>query len=170
MDIVKALAKEHSRKGVNKVVDYVGDNKSRFKVLIEAFFTGPYRITQRAAWPLGVIGEAHPVLFKPYLRRLLKLMKQEAIHDAVKRNGFRILLFVDIPSFIQGELIDLCFNVVQTKTEAIAVRVFAMMVLDKLIIDYPELQRELRILIEEELPYAKPAFRSRGIKILKGLK
>jgi hypothetical protein len=44
-----------------------------------------------------------------------------------------------------------------------------MTTLSRVIREYPELQNELKIIIEDELPYAKPAFRSRGLRTLKEL-
>jgi hypothetical protein len=169
MDIAKELAKGHSKKLTSKVVDYVGNNKGRFKVLIDLFFKGPYRVTQRASRPMGIVAADHPNLILPYLKRLIRFMETDGVHDAVKRNGFRILQFADIPKQSHAALIDLCFRVIQNSSEAVAIRVFAMSTLARVITQYPEIQNELRVIIEDELPFAKPAFRSRGLKILKQL-
>jgi hypothetical protein len=169
MDIAKELAKGHSKVITSKIVDYVGNNKTRFKVLVDLFFQGPYRTTQRAAWPLGITAVSHPVLIRPYLAKLLRFIQKEDAHDAVKRNGFRILQFADIPKRMYADVIDLCFRTLQNPAEAIAIRVFAMTTLSRVIREYPELQNELKIIIEDELPYAKPAFRSRGLRTLKEL-
>ena len=170
MDIAKELAKGHSRNITCKVVDYVGTNTTRFKILINLFFQGPYRTSQRASWPLGIAAANHPKLILPYLGKLLRFIQKDGVHDAVKRNGFRILQFADIPKAKHAELIDLCFRTVQNSEEAVAIRVFAMTTLSRLIRDYSEIQNELRIIIEDELPYAKPAFRSRGLRTLKEMK
>lgn len=169
MDIAKELAKGHFRTITSKVVEYVGNNNARFKVLVNLFFQGPYRITQRASWPLGIIASRHPALILPYLGRLVKFIEKEGVHDAVKRNSFRILQFTDIPKSKHASLIDLCFRTLENSDEAVAIRVFAMTTLSRIIRGYPELQNELRIIIEDELPYAKPAFRSRGLRTLKEL-
>ena len=52
MDLKKAILKEHSRAQAAKIADYVGNNEARFKELVHVYLAGPYRITQRAAWPL----------------------------------------------------------------------------------------------------------------------
>jgi hypothetical protein len=169
MDIEKELAKGHSRKITSEVVEYVGNNNARFKVLINLFFDGSFRTTQRASWPLGIAAAKHPKLIFPYLGKLLRFMQKDGVHDAVKRNGFRILQFADIPKTKHSHLIDLCFRTVQNSNEAVAIRVFAMTTLTRIIRGYPEIQNELRIIIEDELPYAKPAFRSRGMRTLKEL-
>jgi hypothetical protein len=49
MDLLKLLRAEHSKKQTDRIVAYVGDDKERFAAMINLFFKGEYRITQRAA-------------------------------------------------------------------------------------------------------------------------
>lgn len=51
LNIRQLLQEEHSKKQTSRIVRYIGADKTRFAVLIELFFKGEYRITQRAAWP-----------------------------------------------------------------------------------------------------------------------
>jgi len=53
MDLLKLLREEHSKKQTDRIVSYIGADKERFAILIQLFFKGEYRITQRAAWPLS---------------------------------------------------------------------------------------------------------------------
>jgi hypothetical protein len=167
MDLKRALEFEHSKKQCLKTVDYVGNNTSRFKVLVELFLAGPYRLTQRAAWPLSVCVERHPALILPYLNSILSFAAKPGSHDSVRRNTMRLLQFTQVPKRYQGKVLDLAFELFQNRKEAIAIRVFAMTVIEKLVQDKPELQRELVVLLEDEVPYASAAFRSRASKILK---
>lgn len=165
MDITREIEKENSRKQCLKIVDYVGASSDRFKSLVDIFFADPYRITQRAAWPLSLCVERHPHLIKPHLRKLIAFMKRPDVHDAVKRNGLRLFQFIQIPKSHHSALLDLCFGLLQNKKEAVAIKVFAMAILAEITVDYPELKRELHLIIEDQMPYASPAFRSRAIKI-----
>jgi hypothetical protein len=58
MDIKKVILKEHSKRQTAKVVSYIGKSPTRFKELVTLFLEGPYRLTQRAAWPLSYCVEA----------------------------------------------------------------------------------------------------------------
>lgn len=49
MDLLKLLREEHSKKQTDRIVNYIGDDKQRFAILMKLFFKGEYRITQRAA-------------------------------------------------------------------------------------------------------------------------
>ncbi|SHH80223.1 hypothetical protein SAMN04488109_5518 [Chryseolinea serpens] len=167
MDLTKALLKEHSKAQMTKIVDYVGQNQARFKVLVEVYLAGPYRVTQRAAWPLSYCVERHPDLVKPHLKRLLDFLNKPGIHHAVKRNTLRLLQYIELPKRLQGRVADLCFQYLQGKGEPIAVKAFSLTVLQRILEEQPELGSELKIIIEDQLAYASPAFRSRAMKVLK---
>ncbi len=81
-----------------------------------------------------------------------------------------MLQFIPIPKSSQGQVASLCFKFLNDPKQPIAVRVFSMTVLANLAREVPELQRELRILIEDQLPYGSAGFVSRGRSILKKLK
>jgi hypothetical protein len=170
MDLQKEILREHSKAQALKIVRYVGTNPSRFAILVAVFLEGPYRVTQRAAWPLTICAEEHPPLIAPHLKKILAFVGKPGVHDAVKRNTMRLLQFVDIPRALQGAVADLCFLYLQNKTEAVAVRVFAMTVLGKIAKTNPELKHELMLLIEDGLPYGTAAFHSRAKKVMKELK
>lgn len=161
------LEAEHSKAQCNRVVAYIGNDADRFAELIKEFLAGPHRITQLAAWPLSYAVVANPELVKPHLTNLIKVLGTSGIHDGVKRNILRLLPSVEIPKRRREKLIELCFGFLTNQNEPVAVQVFAMEVLGKLINPYPELRRELALIIEDQLPYASPGYRSRGLKILK---
>jgi hypothetical protein len=167
MDIRREMLKEHSRAQANKVVKYVANDPEKIKTLVSVFLEGPSKVTQRTAWPLSICAEQYPGLFIPHLKSIIGFLKKEDVHDAVKRNILRTLQFMDIPKRHHPILIDLCFQYLQNKKEAIAIRVFAMAVLSKITKDHPDLGNELKIIIEENLPYSSAAFISRAKKVLK---
>ncbi len=69
MNLVETIKKEHSSAQRDKIVNYVGSNPKRFAELVEVYLKGPYRITQRSAWPLSYCIHPHPELIKPHLKR-----------------------------------------------------------------------------------------------------
>ncbi len=164
------IKKEHSKAHCNKIVNFLGKDPKRFKNLIDAFLTGPYRITQRAAWPLSYCVELHPELIKPHLKRVLKYAKKPDVHDAVKRNIIRLLQFIEIPKSMQGVVVDVCFTFLKNPKESVAIRIFAITVLTNLSNILPELKNELIPIIEDQLPYGSAGFISRGRKALLELK
>lgn len=169
MDLKKEILKEHSKKQADKIVKYVGNDSSRFKALVDVFLAGPYRVTQRAGWPLSICVEMHPALASPHLTRLLNHLSKPGIHDSVKRNTLRILQFIEIPKRLHGKVADICFSFLTDKQEPIAVQVFSMSALECVAETNPELKRELKIIIEDHLPFASAGYLSRARKVLKNL-
>jgi len=86
----------------------------------------------------------------------------------MQRNILRFLQDIEIPKRFYGIVTDRCFALMDTK-EPIAVRVFSMTVLANIAKQEPDLKKELRIAIEDQLPYASAGFLSRARKVLKGL-
>jgi hypothetical protein len=166
MDIRQELHKNHSNAQARKITDFIGNNPNRFKHLIQVFLEGPYRITQRAAWPLSKCVEKNPYLINPYLNTVLNQLKKQDVHDAVKRNVLRLLQFIEIPKRHHGKVITICYAYLLNKKESIAIHVFAITVLSRLVQHSPPLKNELKVIIEDYLPYASPAFLSRAKKIL----
>lgn len=166
MNMMQTLLRDHSRAMRDKIVAYVGHDKTRFATLVHLFLGGPYRITQRAAWPLSHCVEKHPNLIKPHLKKIIRNLSRPGLHDAVNRNTMRLLQFIYIPVALQGEIAALAFDMLSNRKEPIAVRVFAMSTLAKIAKDHPGLRSELRIILEDQLPYASPGVSSRARKIL----
>jgi hypothetical protein len=169
MDLVKEILKEHSKTQAGKIVKYVGKDAARFKTLVNVFKAGPYRITQRAAWPLSICVEFYPDLVKPHVKELLVEISKPGAHNAVKRNIMRLLQYAELPRTFHGKIADLCFKYLTDNGEAIAVRVFAMTVLARIASHNPEISRELRMIIQDHLPFASPGYLSRAKKVLKTL-
>lgn len=170
MDLRKFLREEHSQQQYSRAADFVGNDPKRFAELVDIFLAGPYRITQRASWPISVCVEREPKLIKPHLTRIIKELERTNVHDAVRRNIVRLLQFVTIPKAAQGRTIDNCFALLKDHKQPIAVRVFSMTVLANLAREIPELKNELIPYIEDELPFGSAGFISRGKKILNALK
>jgi hypothetical protein len=169
MDLKKEILKGHNKVQTNKIVRYVGNDPEKFADLVNVFLAGPYRVTQRAAWPLSYCVENHPEIILPHIKKILDNLKKPEIHDAVKRNTVRLLQFIDIPKRFHGQITELCFHYLTNIKEPVAIRVFAMTVLAHICESHPELKSELRIVIEDNLAYASPAFTSRSRKVLKRL-
>jgi len=169
MNLKKEILAGHSRSQVNKIVRYVGNDPKRFKALMNLFVDGPYRITQRVSWPISYCIQHNPELVKPWLKVIIDTLKKDDIHPAVRRNTLRFLQFIDVPGKYWGSVSNLCLKYLTDRKEPVAIRVFSMTVLANLCDDIPEIRRELRMIIEDQLPFTSPAFTSRGRKVLKKL-
>ena len=166
MDLRSTILKEHSKRQTMKVVNYIGDNQHRFDELVKLFLGNEYRVTQGAAWPLSYCVQAHPALIKKHLRKIIQNMRKP-VHVAVKRNTVRFLQDIEIPKNLHGITTDICFRMLNSKDEPVAVKVFSMTVLANICKEHTELKKELKLSVEAQLPYGSAGFLNRAKKILK---
>ncbi len=167
-ELLLALAKEHSIKNTMAIVGLINVEQKKFDVLMAIFFHGEYRAVQLASWVVGHCGEMHPNLLKKWMKPMLENLSNE-VHDAVKRNTVRVLQDYKIPEELCGLAYDQCFILLQSTTEPIAVKVFAMQVLYNIVKDIPELKPELADAISIQMPDGSAGLKNRGAKILKKL-
>jgi hypothetical protein len=169
MDLKTEILREHSKRQVIKIASWIGPDKRRFRQLMDLFLKGEYRITQRSAWIISECAERHPFLTASWIAPMVKKMQEPGVHVAVKRNVLRLLSCTDIPPKLLGTVVSLCFDELESPDSAIAVRVHAMSIVLNVAQHEPDLRNELQTLIEQMLPHAGPAIRSRAGKVLKKL-
>lgn len=169
MDLRTAILKEHSKSQTLKIVDYIGESQELFDELITLFLADEYRVTQRAAWVLSHCAEARPQLMAPHLETLVMNLKKSNLHDAVVRNSVKILSELEIPETLQGHALDICFDYLLSQKLPVAIKVHAMQVVFNVSKNEPDLLQELKMVIEEQLPFGSAGFKSRGKRILQGI-
>lgn len=166
MNIRDALSAEHSIRQTNLIVEYIGTDPTRFRELMDIFLGAEYRLTQRAAWSLGICSQFHPELAAPHLSKLVDQLERDDVHDAVKRNVTRLLQYIEIPDELSGRILDICFELVDDVSEPVAVRVFAMTVAERIAHDSPDLLNELGLIVDRHLDSTTVAFKKRAEIVL----
>ena len=169
MNLKQELLKEHSKSQCDKIVAYIGSDKQRFAELMDLFFSGQYRLTQRAAWPFSYCLQHHPELISPYYNRLLDSLLDSGLHESVRRNILRVFQDIVIPTKYHGRLMSCCFEFIQSNVVSAAIKAFSLTVLYHLSEKYKEIRPELKLIIEERWNVEKPSFHARAKKILKSL-
>jgi len=170
MNLRDQILKEHSKANRVAIVKWVGASQERFDQLFDLFLNDEYRVVQRAAWPLSYIVIAQPHVIQKHFSRLLRNLKKNGIHDAVKRNTVRLLGRILIPKRLHGQVMNTCFNYIASPDEAVAIKAFSLTLLERLSDQYPEIKTELKTIIEDRWDSESAAFRSRAKKILNRLK
>ncbi len=169
MNLTEELLKEHSKANSMVIANYIDNDQDLFDELMVLFLGADYRISQRAAMVLGHCAEKYPGLIKKHLKSMVQNLRND-VNDAVKRNTVRVLQFIEIPDDLAGTTTDICFNILRSHKEPIAVKAFSMTVLFNLTKQYPELADELRMTIDDMLPYGSAGIVSRGNAVLKDLR
>lgn len=166
MKKLESLLKENSKANCDRVVAYVGNNKERFKELMQLMLEGDFRVSQLAAWPMSYVVEKYPAFINPYFKKLVPLLNDTSYHPAVMRSFIRALQYTVIPEAYQGVIMDRCFSFIADPQEKAAVKAFALTVLENLSADYPEIRQELILIIQQRWDTETPAFKARAKKIL----
>jgi hypothetical protein len=166
--IKELLEAEHSKTQTLQIVDYIDNDKERFEALMQLFFSDDWCLNQRAAWPMPMIVKKTSDLISPYLERLIDNLENPS-HNAVVRNTVRLLQDIPIPEQFQGKVVDRCLKLIADPKEPTANRAFSMTVVYNISKTWPDLQNELRLLIESQMETESPGFKSRGRKILKAM-
>ena len=168
MNIREELLKQqiHFKKHAVAITEYAVLTDENFKELIDCFLSDNVRVAQRAAWSVSWAAQKRPELVQSYAGVLISQLKRTDVHNAVIRNSLRILEDLDIPEEFHGEVMDACFQFLQKRDTAIAIKAFALTVLFNLSKIYPDIKNELRVIIEENMDYETAAYKSRGRKIL----
>lgn len=168
MDIRQEITSPAGQEQAQKIANFVDNDQEKFDGLMEIFYAGPYRLTQKAAWVMSHCVDQHPTLIVPHFKKMISVLKNSP-SDAVKRNIVRAWQFVSIPDAYLDDVVDLCFTFLSTQQEPVAIKVFSMTVLLNITHQIPELKKELQMVIEDQMPYGSAAFRSRGRKVLRAL-
>ncbi len=167
MNLEAEILKEHSKRQTAKIARWVGGDRKRFAKLVRLFLNGEHRITQRSAWIVSVCVEKHPEVIRPHLKSMITKMQEPGTHDAVRRNVLRILKFVEIPRDVMGTITTLCFHYLESPDQPVAAKAFSMVVLARIALAEPDLQKELRLVIEKQLPFGSPGIKSSARQALR---
>ncbi len=163
------LQQEHSKEQTMKIVRFIGTDQVRFNQLISFCLGSDIILTQRASWVFRFCVEKHPGLMRKQIRLMLKNI-QGSIHPAVRRNFIKSLEYISIPHSLEAKLISLCFDLINSKKEFVAIKVYALNYLTSCCVKYPDLIFELKSIIESQMEFKKPAFLSASRKFLKKFK
>jgi hypothetical protein len=169
LNLEEEILKEHSKRQTVRLAEWIGGDRGRFGQLMALFLRGEYRVTQRSAWIVSQCADAHPELITPWLGPMIRRMQEPGTHDAVRRNVIRIFQFTEIPRRLQGKTATVCFEYLGDPGQPVAVKCNSMTVLTNMALKEPHLAHELRIVVEQILPYSTAAFRARAKKTLKVL-
>ena len=171
MNIHEELLKEknHTKTQALKISECACSSSKRFAALMKCFLSNEYRVAQRAAWSVSWAAQKNPELIQPYIKDLIEQLSRKDVHDAVIRNSVRILQKIKIPGAFHADLMNSCFAFIESNTTPVAIKAFSLTALFNLSKIYPEINNELKLIIEERWNYETAAFKSRGKKILKKL-
>lgn len=166
MNFVEQLLKEHSRSNTEVIAKAIGNDPVKLKKIVDIIYDEKAPLPQRAAWLLVIVNEKYPELLNPYISRFINTVQDFRV-DGVKKNMMHVLASKNIPDKLQGKLINICFTMMLSPVETVAVKVHAMQAIANVAKKHPEIQNELKAAIEDQLPKTTAAFNARAKRIIK---
>lgn len=131
----------------------------------EMFFANEEPYSRRAAWALDTVCESRPEWSQPYAARLVEALRVFQ-HDGLKRHSLHMLSRIQLPEEYKGELIDICFALLISPSEAVAAKVYSMEILYGLSQQFPEIKHELIDSIEFGMHDGTPGYQNLAKKLL----
>ncbi len=166
MNYDAVLLREHSRSNTDAIAKAIGNNAAELKKIIDIIYNQKAPLPQRAAWLLAAVNDKYPELLEPYIPLFINSIQKFKI-AGIKRNMALVLASHKIPVKLQGRLINVCFDLMLSADETVAVKVYAMQAIANIALLHQELQPELKAAIEDQLPKTSAAFQSRAKHVLK---
>ncbi|TAJ09420.1 hypothetical protein DMA11_19950 [Marinilabiliaceae bacterium JC017] len=168
MDFEEQLIDRWNSAGFNQIAK---DNCHSAEVVAKLFSLTTHKnhkIAWRSAYLVDQIHDLAPEMVTPYLPRIAEALPA-LTNQSVKRHFARILVQHDLSELADGRLLDACFTWLTQQDTPIAVKAHCMQILFNLTKIYPELIPELKIVLEELIPYGSKGEQNRARKILKQL-
>ncbi len=168
MTLEELLKLEQSRRNVDQVVGIIQHNPELFNNLWNIFISNREPESRRAAWAIDILNEDLSFINNNHLETLVDLLP-DFRHSGLQRHALRILERNDLPKKNQGELVSICFRLLESNEAPVAVKMFSLKILARVAMQEPDLIRELVEIIEIQIEDSTPGFKSIGGKIIKQL-
>lgn len=164
----KELANARGIKPIKAIAESCAFNPAQFDALIRLISHADARIAGNAAWSAGHAVEINPAVINDAHHEVLMAVLRQTELSPLKRNILRIWQSgVPLPKELLPEIADRALGFVADSKADIAVRAYAVSVLQQCLPEMPDLRWEVLFLLERELPYAKPAFMIRAKRFIR---
>ena len=159
------LLREQSRANTDFLIQVL---KSR-PALLDEFWTLLMKntdpVSRRAAWVIDYYTEQRPHHLNERIEELAENVPRFTA-DGLKRHSLRMLSRSPLPAEQLGILTDISFKWLQSPQESVAVKMYCIVILERVTKRYPELIPELCDVIDFQMDEATPGFKNIGRKTL----
>jgi len=161
---------EHSKNQRDRIISYIGTDKEKVAELMSLFFADEDpKIRQRAAYVVGFLEDIHYGILQPFYSRMVQNLSVKGHHNAIVRNTIRVVKERPLSEDDAGLIIDQCFKYLEDNSVKVAIRAWSLEAIYYHGNQYAELMEELKLMIEDHLPYALPAYKTKARGVLKKL-
>jgi hypothetical protein len=165
MDLRTKLKTRISKEEIENLIQSVNNDRISIEEIITLLKNKETQF--QASWLMTHMVEKKPsILDFKLINQLVKILANTT-HEGLERNIWRSLNFVQIPPSLHENLINIAFEKLEDHNTAVAIQVFTMSVLEKLLVNEAELQLALKAILELKMErQPTPGLRSRATKII----
>ena len=164
-DLMKLLLQGNSRSYTDFVADIVNKRPELVGELWQIYLAAEEPVSRRAAWIIDTASENKPEWVEPFLPALIAKLPLFN-HDGLKRHALRMIARLPFPIGLEGELMNITFELLLSTTESVAVKMYSIQILYRLSATEPDILQELYDTIEFQIADGTPGFKSIGSKLM----
>lgn len=165
-----ALQDRLSKKELISLANQIGADEELYFYLWKQVQKGSDRYSRMAVWLLEQCSLRYPFLITKIMDEIVAFLPQPN-HNGIHRGLIKILAHAEhIDEEHQGILYSLSIDWMLDPQKHVAIKVFCMEIAYIIAREEVDLQEELRLVINDQIPYNSVAFAARAKKILKLMK
>lgn len=156
MSLLQQLKTRKSKSFALKLAMEAANDKEVFKQLARLACSGKAE-SLRASWALGFACEMNPEGFRKIESDVLQALAMTQVHPGIIRNLLRIFLVLPPSNEHEGRVFNEAFRIFFDHSYPVAARAYALSICTNMLVKYPELSNELRIMADFINPDHGPA-------------
>ncbi len=162
---------DSSRLLADILVNDIGNNPERFEEMMNLSLRDEYPLSMRAARVIALVIESYPDLVYPYIPIMISRLSQLKT-EGVRRGFLKVLSEQPFPYDEEqmGILTDIAFTWLSDPKEAVSIRYYSIEILLNVSKKYPEIQNELKSILNELLEDGSSGLQAKSTMVLKYLK
>jgi hypothetical protein len=163
-NLSQSLIKDQSAENRQFWASYLIENQIDLREMVDLVLS-ERKLALRFIWLVGDLCEINP----EYVVNTVPLFYE--LKDKVKFPNFdrslaKLFLHCGIPENLEGEIIEELFSWIMDSKVSVATKTNSMLALKKVLVKYPELENEFRLVIEDQLDKNSVSFRICAKKVL----
>lgn len=129
-----------------------------------------YPISEYASWILTHVVKSEKNLLIPFQNELIDFILTENENQTVLRNCTNIIQCLDLIEYKESELIERYIDFIKNSNNKVALQMYSMQNLSKIVLKYPELKQELIAIFELFYIERSPAYKAGVRNFIKAVK
>lgn len=165
--MIETLRNTISKSRIYSIAQDVSNDEIAFTKLINLIGNKEYRVSYNASWTASHAVEINPnIISEKHHKALLETIQNISI-GGIRRNIIKIWQHIDIPESQVSDIVDLALKCLSDPKEDIAVRAYAITILQNCLRYIPEIKEEVMFILEIQMPHFGPACMARARRFIK---